>query len=258
MDRRESALYRSLPEVADALYECRLCPRLARYREEVPARKSFRSDEYWRRPVPGFGDPEARLVVIGLAPAAHGGNRTGRVFTGDKSGSFLVKALYEAGFASQPTSERRDDGLAYTDCYLTAAVKCVPPQDKPTAEEFGNCSRWLGAELRLLTNARVVVALGNGAFDAYLRYARGRGAATRGMAFGHGKRYALGVAPPVFASFHPSPRNTNTGKLSEEMLVSLFRRVREELGGTSRYGYPRRAGSGNRRFKKKPAQGLYR
>ena len=164
----------TLAKLAEAVVACRRCPRLVKFRESVPPRKSFRSEVYWRRPVPGFGDPGASLVIIGLAPAAHGGNRTGRVFTGDESGRFLVSALYEAGYANKPISEARDDGLIYTDCYVTAAVKCAPPHDKPTAEEFQNCSEWLDSELRLLTNAKAVVALGRAAFDAYLDYANRR------------------------------------------------------------------------------------
>ncbi|MGH9920032.1 MAG: uracil-DNA glycosylase [Nitrososphaerales archaeon] len=218
----------TLAELTEAVVQCRRCPRLVRYRETVPPRKSFKSEKYWRRPVPGFGDPDASLVVIGLAPAAHGGNRTGRVFTGDESGRFLVRALYEAGFANQPVSEARDDGLVYTDCYVTAAVKCVPPQDKPTAEEFENCSAWLDSELRLLTNARAIVALGRGAFDAYLGYAASRGRMTRGMRFSHGGKYILEGLPTLYASYHPSPRNTHTGKLTRRMLVLLLKRVRRE------------------------------
>jgi uracil-DNA glycosylase len=220
----------SLDEVAKAVVGCGRCPRLVKFRQSVAPRKSFRSEAYWRRPVPGFGDPSARLVVIGLAPAAHGGNRTGRVFTGDASGRFLVRALCEAGYANRPTSEKRDDGLLYTDCYLTAAVKCAPPQDKPTAEEFENCSAWLDSELRLLTKAEVVLALGRAAFKAFLDYADHRGAATRGIKFAHGARYALGSLPVLYACYHPSPRNTHTGKLTSAMLVSLLARVRDDAG----------------------------
>ena len=218
----------TLAELANAIIMCRRCPRLVRHTETVPPRKQFRSERYWRRPVPGFGDPEASLVVIGLAPAAHGGNRTGRVFTGDESGRFLARALHEAGYANQPTSEARDDGLVYTDCYVTAAVKCAPPQDKPTAGEFDNCRSWLDSELRLLTKARAVVALGKGAFDAYLSYAKSHGAVTKGLRFSHGKKYALGRLPTLYASYHPSPRNTHTGKLTMKMLFALLARIRRD------------------------------
>ena len=223
MKRKET-----LVELTDTIVQCRRCPRLVRYRETVPPRKRFGSERYWRRPVPGFGDPEASLVVIGLAPAAHGGNRTGRVFTGDESGRFLVRALYEAGYANQPTSEARDDGLVYTDCYVTAAVKCAPPHDKPTAEEFENCGSWLDSELRLLTKAKAVVALGKGAFDAYLSYANSHGAITKGLRFSHGKKYALGRLPTLYASYHPSPRNTHTGKLTMKMLLALLARIKRD------------------------------
>ncbi len=218
----------TLAGMAAEVVECMRCPRLVEYRETVPPRKSFSSLEYWRRPVPGFGDPDASLVVIGLAPAAHGGNRTGRVFTGDESGRFLVRALYEAGYANQPVSESREDGLVYTDCYLTAAVKCVPPHDKPTAREFENCRTWLSCELSLLKSARAVVALGRAAFSAYLSYAKNQGVTTRGVVFKHGSRYALGRLPLLYASYHPSPRNTHTGKLTTSMLVSLLKRARRE------------------------------
>jgi uracil-DNA glycosylase len=163
-----------------------------------------------------------------LAPAAHGGNRTGRVFTGDESGRFLVRALCEAGYANQPTSEARDDGLVYIDCYVTAAVKCAPPRDKPTAQEFENCAGWLDSELRLLTKARAVVALGKGAFDAYLSYANSHGAITKGLRFSHGKKYALARLPALYASYHPSPRNTHTGKLTMKMLLVLLARIKRD------------------------------
>ncbi len=224
----------SLAQVARAVVKCRRCPRLVRFRETVPPRKAFISEAYWRRPVAGFGDPDAGLVVIGLAPAAHGGNRTGRVFTGDKSGRFLVRALFEAGCASQPTSESKDDGLVYNGCYVTAAVKCAPPHDKPNAEEFENCSSWLDSELRLLTKAEAVVALGRAAFEAYLRYAGARGEPTRGMGFAHGRRYAFGGLPALYASYHPSPRNTNTGKLTRAMLVALLKRASREASSPSK------------------------
>jgi uracil-DNA glycosylase len=222
------AEYESLAEVAAAVVECRRCPRLVRYRETVPVRRSFESERYWRRPIPGFGDPQASLVVVGLAPAAHGGNRTGRVFTGDESGRFLVGALHEAGYANQPSSESRGDGLVYTGCYVTAAVRCAPPQNRPTPKEFENCSVYLDSELRLLPNARSVLALGRGAFDAYLGYARRRGVSAKGMEFVHGRRYELAGLPTLYASYHPSPRNTYTGKLTKGMLLSLLRRIRRD------------------------------
>lgn len=234
MERKET-----LVELADAVVQCRRCPRLVRHRETVPPRNRFRSENYWRRPVPGFGDPEAKLVVIGLAPAAHGGNRTGRVFTGDESGRFLVTALYEAGYANQPSSESKSDGLTYTGCYVTAAVKCAPPHDKPTAGEFDKCSSWLKSELRLLPNARAVLALGRGAFEAYLECAASCGARTKGLAFRHGKRYSMGGLPALYASYHPSPRNTHTGKLTKKMMVSLLKRICRDTRPQRRQKAPR-------------------
>ena len=219
----------SLTEVAEAVVGCSRCPRLVAYRQTVPPRRAFESERYWRRPIPGFGDPEASLVLIGLAPAAHGGNRTGRVFTGDESGRFLVRALFEAGYASQPVSSARGDGLVYTDCYITAAVKCAPPGDKPTREEFEHCSVYLASELRLLRKATAVMALGRAAFSAYLGYAAAtRGAATKGLEFAHGRKYELDGLPTLYASYHPSPRNTYTGKLTMEMLVSLLEMVKQD------------------------------
>lgn len=218
----------SLSEVAKTVVECRRCPRLVKHRETVAPRRSFFSQEYWRRPVPGFGDPMATLVVVGLAPASHGGNRTGRVFTGDESGRFLVRALYEAGYANQPTSESRDDGLVYQDCYVTAAVKCAPPKDRPTAEEFEKCGSWLETELRLLTGARAVVALGHAAFRACVNCAERCGGKTKGLKFEHGRRYSLEGLPALYACYHPSPRNTHTGKLTRKMMVSLLKRIGRE------------------------------
>ncbi len=207
---------------------CRRCPRLVEYRENLPARKAFANQEYWRKPVPGFGDPRARIVVVGLAPAAHGGERTGRVFTGDESARFLYRSFYVAGLANQPMSESKKDGLALLGCYATAAVKCAPPENRPTAEEFRNCSVFLAEELRLLTNARAVVALGKLAFDAIARWADSKGVDTSGMVFEHGKSYDLAGLPRVYACYHPSPRNTYTGTLTRRMMTGLFRKVIRE------------------------------
>jgi uracil-DNA glycosylase len=214
--------------------ECRLCPRLVEFRENVKPKASFSHERYWRKPVPGFGDIGGRLLVLGLAPAASGGNRTGRVFTGDSSGRFLVKALHAAGFANQPVSESRDDGLVYTDCYLTAAVKCAPPGDKPTQAEFLNCSSYLEAEIALMTNLKAVLALGSLAFRAYLDHLNREGVPTRGVRFGHGTKFALEGVPTLYGSYHPSPRNTNTGKLTQGMLVSVLSRIRRDLELESR------------------------
>lgn len=230
----------SLTRVREEVIACRACPRLVRYRERVAAekKKEFRGDEYWGRPVPGFGDPAARLVAVGLAPAAHGSNRTGRVFTGDRSAAFLVRAFYTAGFASQPTSLRRGDGLAYRDLYLTAAVRCAPPDNRPLPAELERCVPYLDRELRLLENARAILALGGFAWDAVRRSAaRVYDAMIPDVAFAHGAVASIGPGRPLlYASYHPSPQNTQTGKLTQEMLVGLLERIRGGWSGASRSG----------------------
>jgi uracil-DNA glycosylase family 4 len=199
---------------------CRRCPRLVAWREQVAHEKraAFRDWDYWGRPIPGFGDPAARVVLLGLAPAAHGANRTGRVFTGDRSGDFLYAALHATGFANQPTSEHRDDGLALTDCFITAGVRCAPPANKPLPSERDNCRPWLDSELELLDHACVVVCLGKFAWDLIAPRPLPR--------FGHGAearsgRYAL------IGCFHPSQQNTFTGKLTAPMIESVLLRARE-------------------------------
>lgn len=231
MKRQRPTEFRSLAAVRRRVISCRRCPRLVAFRESVPTRTAFRGQKYWRRPVPGFGDPLAMLVVVGLAPAAQGGNRTGRVFTGDSSGRFLVKALFRAGFASQPRSESRDDGLVYTGCYVTAVVKCVPPGDKPSPEEFTNCGSYLDAELSLLRRARAFLALGSLAFKVILEVERKNGVDVSGMKFAHGASYPLPGGKRLYASYHPSPRNTNTGKLTEAMLVGVLQRIKADISG---------------------------
>jgi uracil-DNA glycosylase len=220
----------SLEAVRREVVVCILCPRLVKYRERVAREKKreFREQEYWGRPVPGFGDPSARLVAVGLAPAAHGSNRTGRVFTGDRSAAFLVRAFYEAGFANQPTSLHRGDGLRYRDLYLTAALRCAPPDNRPTPEERAHCAPFLERELRLLTEARAILALGGFAWDAVREVVpRVYGGERPSGAFAHGAALPLGPGRPIiWGSFHPSPQNTNTGKLTLPMLVDLLRRIR--------------------------------
>jgi uracil-DNA glycosylase len=213
---------------------CERCPRLRDYCRRVAEekRRAYRDWTYWGKPVPPFGDPRARLLVIGLAPAAHGANRTGRVFTGDRSGDFLYRALYETGFASQPESRSRDDGLTLAGAYITAAVRCAPPENKPRPEEFRNCRPYLERELDLLKDLRVVVALGRIAFDTYLGILRDRGAIrTRSLyAFGHNLEYRIGDGSPVLiSSYHPSQQNTSTGKLTAQMLRQVFERARAIL-----------------------------
>jgi uracil-DNA glycosylase len=216
---------------------CRRCPRLVAFRERVARerKKEFRRDTYWGRPVPGFGDPDARLVVVGLAPAAHGANRTGRPFTGDRSAGFLVRAFYEAGYANQPTSTRRGDGLAYRDLYLTAAVRCAPPDNRPRPDERENCRPYLDREIVLLTRARAYLALGGFAWEVLLESATRRfGLENPRRPFAHGACVALGPGRPLlWASYHPSPQNTNTGKLTPSMLTDLLKRIRESYSGSS-------------------------
>src|SRR5579862_1743861 len=191
-------------------------------------RRAYRDWTYWGRPVPGFGDPRARLFVIGLAPAAHGGNRTGRVFTGDRSGDFLYRALYETGFASQPHSVSRDDGMKLRDAYIAVAVRCAPPDNKPNPGEFRNCRPYLERELDLINRVRVVVALGGIAFNTYLGILRDRGAirSRAAFSFGHNLEHRITGAPVLVSSYHPSQQNTSTGKLTAEMLRKVFERAR--------------------------------
>jgi uracil-DNA glycosylase family 4 len=200
---------------------CNLCPRLREYDREIARvkRRAYLDQEYWGKPVPSFGDPEARVLIVGLAPGAHGANRTGRMFTGDKSGEFLYRALYETGFASQPTSVSRDDGLILTGAYITGSAHCAPPDNKPTPEELRNCRPYLERELRLLKNVRVVVALGRIAFDTYLSLIKER------RKFGHGVVYDL--KPTLIGSYHPSQQNTSTGKLTAAMLRAVFEQARD-------------------------------
>jgi uracil-DNA glycosylase len=208
--------------------ECRRCPRLVAWREQVARdkRAAFRDWDYWGRPVPGFGDPNAQLVILGLAPAAHGGNRTGRIFTGDRSGDWLFASLHRTGFANQPTSVARGDGLALRDCYITAPVKCAPPENKPTIQERANCAPWLQRELALLPAVRVVVALGSFAWDTALRHL---GPVRPKPRFTHGAETALPQGQILLGSFHVSQQNTQTGRLTETMLDGVFTRARELL-----------------------------
>jgi len=205
---------------------CRACPRLVAWRETVAREKraAFRHEEYWGRPLPGFGDPAARVLILGLAPAAHGGNRTGRIFTGDRSGDFLFAALHRTGFANQPTSVHRDDGLELRDCFITAAVRCAPPANKPLPEERERCAGWLEGELDLIATPRVIVCLGAFAWEAALRVpALADGPLPRPRPrFGHGAEWRR-----LLGCFHPSQQNTFTGKLTEAMLDGVLGRARE-------------------------------
>ncbi|MBI2817647.1 MAG: uracil-DNA glycosylase [Acidobacteria bacterium] len=223
----------SLISIQQQVISCTRCPRLVEYRERVARekRRAYREWEYWGRPVPGFGDPKARLLIVGLAPAAHGGNRTGRVFTGDRSGDFLYSALYRAGFANQPTSVSRDDGLKLRDAYVTAAVRCAPPDNKPLPEEFRNCREYLIREMNVLRQVRVIVALGRHAFDSCLTIFKHQGAAVRlsQFQFAHAAAYHIPEFPTLIASYHPSQQNTQTGKLTAQMFDQVFRKAKEVL-----------------------------
>jgi uracil-DNA glycosylase family 4 len=212
---------------------CRKCPRLVPYREEVARikRRAYRDCTYWGRPLPAFGDPNARLVIIGLAPAAHGGNRTGRMFTGDRSGDFLYEQLYRAGFANQPTSKHADDGLILKDALISAAVRCAPPANKPLPEEILNCSPYLEQELALI-RPRAILALGGIALNAYLDLLKRQGliASRAAFPFSHGASFALpGNLPHLFAAYHPSQQNTQTGRLTPAMFAHVLKQIRTFL-----------------------------
>jgi uracil-DNA glycosylase len=219
-----------LDALAAEVADCRRCPRLVAWREQVAEEKraSFRDETYWGRPVPGFGDPAARLLLLGLAPAAHGANRTGRMFTGDRSGDFLYAALHRAGYASQPTSVRAGDGLALRDCFITAPVRCAPPANKPLPAERDACAAWLHAELPLLANVRVVLCLGAFGWAAAVRALPALGAASPRPRprFGHGAEHDAGPVT-LLGCFHPSQQNTFTGRLTPAMLDEVLARARE-------------------------------
>jgi uracil-DNA glycosylase family 4 len=224
----------ALDELERRIVACRRCPRLVRWRERVARdkKREFHDWDYWGRPVPAFGDPNARLLIVGLAPAAHGGNRTGRMFTGDSSGDWLYAALYRAGFATQAISTRRGDGLHLRDCFITAAARCAPPGNRPQRVELDRCRPYLRAELSLLRRVRVVITLGRIAHDAWLKAAGWwdrlpPGARPR---FAHGAESALPDGTTLIASYHPSRQNTNTGRLTRRMCDGVFRRARALVG----------------------------
>ena len=221
---------RALAHIERDVIACERCPRLRHHCERVAREKkrAFRDQVYWGRPVPGFGDPRARLLIIGLAPAAHGGNRTGRVFTGDQSGSWLYEALHRYGFSNKPDSTGRDDGVVLTGCYITASARCAPPKNKPSLREIENCRPFLVAEMAALRDVRIVLTLGRIAHDAWLR-ASGwweKLPPSKRPRFGHGAEHLLPDGTLVVTAYHPSRQNTNTGRLTRRMWHAVFRRVR--------------------------------
>jgi uracil-DNA glycosylase family 4 len=223
----------NLKELNARIVACRLCPRLVAYREAVAAEKrhAFRDWDYWGKPVPGFGDPRAELVILGLAPAAHGANRTGRMFTGDRSGDFLYQALYRTGFANQPTSQYRGDGLALKNCYISAPLRCAPPANKPLPDELANCRPYWEQDLAIL-KPRAILALGGIAMRAYLGLLKSRKqiSSHAEFPFAHGADHKLpGELPRLCASYHPSQQNTFTGKLTEEMLEAVLKKIQKFL-----------------------------
>ncbi len=224
----------SLEDLNRDIVNCKRCGRLSAYIREVAFRKvrRYRDWSYWGRPLPGFGDPEAELLIVGLAPAAHGANRTGRMFTGDSSGNWLARALYETGFASKPESRHRDDGFKLKSAYISSVVRCAPPENRPTRDEIENCLPYLLRELELLKNLKVILCLGEIAFRGTLRVLRGKFPEVnfRGVRFGHGRRFTPeGLPYTLYSSYHPSRQNTQTGRLRWEDWISVFRAIRAEL-----------------------------
>ena len=220
----------SLAQLNAEIVTCNRCARLREHCTNVASvrRRAYADWEYWGKPVPSFGDPKARVLALGLAPGAHGSNRTGRPFTGDGSGDFLYPVLHDAGFASQPKATSRDDGMKLHDLWITSVGRCAPPGNKPTPEELRNCAPWLDEEMRLLRNLRVVVCLGRIAFDGLVSWAQraGQVESRKGFVFAHGAEYPLPNGLHVIASYHPSLQNTNTGKLTRAMFLKIFQRAR--------------------------------
>ena len=207
---------------------CKACPRLVDFREKIAKekRKQYTDWVYWGKPIPGYGDPKAELLLVGLAPAAHGGNRTGRVFTGDKSAEFLIKCLYDVKIANQPNSDQLDDGLILNNAFMTPVLKCVPPQDKPTAQEINNCSKFFSYEMEILKNVKVILALGKIGFDQCLKYFRNEfNLKLKDYPFGHDRRYLLPNGKILWSCYHPSPRNVNTRRLKYNMMIELLYKV---------------------------------
>jgi uracil-DNA glycosylase family 4 len=232
LKRESSPFLAEWDKLREEIISCTRCRRLAKYRREVARirKKQFADWTYWGAPLPGFGEREAQLLIIGLAPAAHGGNRTGRMFTGDGSADFLMRALHEAGFANQPTSVHVRDGLQMMNSFMTAMVRCAPPLNKPLASELSNCSIYFDREFALLRHVRVVLVLGLIAFKGYLDYLKRQGYRTAGLKFKHGQKYAMPPGRPVLiASYHPSRQNTQTGRLTRKMMNAVLRVVNSSL-----------------------------
>lgn len=218
-----------LAELNREIVACTLCPRLIAHCQKVgrEKRRAYLNWDYWAKPVPGFGDPQAHLLILGLAPGAHGSNRTGRPFTGDGSGNFMYPVLHKAGFASQPHATHSGDGLQLIDAYITSPVRCAPPENKPTPQEIATCAPYLDREFAALANVKVIVVLGKIAFDSYLNYLKRRGElkSKSGFLFGHGETYPLPNGRTLLCSYHPSLQNTLTGKLTERMFLDVFRKA---------------------------------
>lgn len=219
-------MHQTFEALENQVVSCTRCPRLVAFRQVAPAKIEI-DEEPWRRPVPGFGDPNAWLFILGLAPSNQGGNRTGRIFTGDASAKFLIKVLHKAGFSNQPDSYFRDDGLQLSGCYITAAVKCVPPQHHPLASEFSNCSSYFENEFFLLKNVRAVLTLGKMAFDAYLGFLKRSGILIH-KSFAHNQKLICPGWPTLYSCYHPSPQNSSTGKITENMMLSFLQTIQQE------------------------------
>lgn len=221
----------ALEALQERIVRCRKCPRLVAYLREVEDHRPrrYRDWDYWSNPLPSFGDPRARVLIVGLAPAAQGGNRTGRMFTGDRSGEWLFRALHEYGFANQPNSTRRDDGFAIQDCYITATLRCAPPQNKPLPEEIESCRPYFLEELDFLKKVEIFLPLGQIALTQTVRSLRWKGLEIPTLSFGHGKIYPLASTQTIITTYHPSQQNTQTGKLSQPMFHATFRTIRKRL-----------------------------
>tara|TARA_B100002051_G_C16673797_1_gene605979 strand:+ start:372 stop:1052 length:681 start_codon:yes stop_codon:yes gene_type:complete len=222
----------TLTKLNNSIIDCRKCDRLVNFREKIAneKRRKYITENYWGKPITGYGDKKAKLLMVGLAPAAHGGNRTGRVFTGDRSADFLFKCLFEAGFSNQPISINRSDGLVLKNLYLTTALKCVPPGDKPTSLELRTCFNFLNQEIKLLKNTTTVLALGKIAFDACINYYKQQyDIRNKDYIFSHGSKNKLPDNKILIGSYHPSPRNVNTGRIDKIKMVSLLKKVKKDL-----------------------------